>query len=60
MEQSFLCTPINTNVPNRSFTYSKKESGSNDISLHLVEFSNVHNTDRSSNANQSNLVYKNV
>ena len=45
---------------NRPFSYSKKESGSSDILLHLVEFSNVHNTDRSSNATQSNLVYKNV
>ena len=45
---------------NRPFSYSKKESGSNDISLHLVEFSNVYNSDRSSNATQSNVVYKNV
>ena len=44
---------------NRPFSYSKKESGSNDISLDFVEFSNVHNTDRNSNATQSNLVYKN-
>ena len=43
---------------NRSFSCSKKESGSNDISLHFVEFSNVHNTHRSSNATQSNFVYK--
>ena len=47
-------------MPNRHFSYSEKEAGSNDISLHLVEFSNVHNTDRSSNATQSSLVYKNV
>ena len=45
---------------NRPFSYSKKECGSNDISLHLVEFSNVHNTNRSSNATKSNFVYKNV
>ena len=45
---------------NRPFSYSKKESGSSDISLHFVEFSNVHNTDKSSNATQSNLVYKTV
>ena len=45
---------------NRPFTYSKKESGSNDISSHFVEVSNVYNSDRSSNATQSNLVYKNV
>ena len=45
---------------NRPFSYSKKESGSNDISLDFVEFSNVHNTDRSSDATQSKLLYKNV
>ena len=38
----------------------KKESQSNDTSLHFVEFSNVHNSDRSSNATQSKLVCKNV
>ena len=42
----------------RSFSYSKKKSGSNDISLRFVEFSNVHNSDGSSNAAQSNLMYK--
>ena len=45
---------------NRPFSYSKIECGSNDISSHFVEFSNVYNTDRRSNATQSNLVYKNV
>ena len=45
---------------NRPFSYSKKGSGSNDISSHFVEFSNVYNSDRSSNATQSNLVYKNA
>ena len=35
--------------------YSKKKS--NDILTHSVEFSNVHNCDRSSNATQSNLAY---
>ena len=45
-------------MSNGPFSYSKKECGSNDISLHLVEFSNVHNTDRSSNANPSNLCIK--
>ena len=48
------------NLVNRPFSYSRKECGSNDISLHFVEFSNVHNYDRSSNATQSNLVYKNA
>ena len=50
-----LLTKLNT-----PFSYSKKECGSNDISSHFVEFSNVCNNDRSSNATQSNLVYKNV
>ena len=45
---------------NGPFSYSEKESQSNDTLLHLVEFSNVHNSDRSSNAIRSNLVYKNV
>ena len=45
---------------NRPFSYSKKEVGSNDISSDFVEILNVHNTDRSSNATQSNLMYKNV
>ena len=43
---------------NRPFSYSENESGSNDISLHSIEFSNVHNCDRSSNATQSNLAHK--
>ena len=45
---------------NKPFSCSKTECGSNDISLHFVEFSNVHNGGRCSNANQSNLVYKNI
>ena len=45
---------------NRPFSYSEKECGSNDISLQFVEFSNVHNCDRSSNAIQWNLVNKTV
>ena len=45
---------------NRPYSYSRRECGSNDISLHFVEFSNVHNTNRISNATQSNLVHKNV
>ena len=51
---SFHPTRSSTGISddNRPFSYSKKESGSNDISLHLVEFSNVHNTDRSSHATQ--------
>ena len=38
----------------------KKNLKSNDTLAHFVEFSNVHNSDRSSNATRSNLVYKNV
>ena len=45
---------------NGPFSYSEKESQSNDTLLHFVEFSNVHNCDRSSNATRLNLVYKNV
>ena len=45
---------------NRPFSYSEKECGSNDISLQFVEFSKVHNCDRSSNAIQSNLANKTV
>ena len=46
---------------NKPFSYSQNESGWNDhISLRFVEFSNEYNTDISSNAIQSNLLYKNV
>ena len=38
-----------------SHCYSKKESASNDILIHFVEFSNEHNSDRISNATESNL-----
>ena len=44
----------------RPFSYSEKESQSNDTLLHFVEFSNVHNCDRSSNATRSNRSYKNI
>ena len=40
-------------IINRPFSYSEKESQSNDILLQFVEFSNVHNSDRSSNATRS-------
>ena len=41
--------------------YSKRESESNDILIHFVEFSNVHNSDRNnSNVTQSNLSHENV
>ena len=51
---------IRTEDTNRPFSYSEKESQSNDTLLHFVEFSNVHNCDRNSNGTRSNLVYKNV
>ena len=47
-------------VFHRPFSYSEKESQANDALLHFVEFSNEHNSDGSSNATRSNLVYKNV
>ena len=45
---------------NRPFSYSEKESQSNETLLYFVEVSNVHNSDGSFNATQSNLVYENV
>ena len=45
---------------NRPFSYSERESQSNDTLLRFVEFSNVHSGDRSSNASRSNFAYKNV
>ena len=39
----------------RLLSFSKKESESNDILLHFVEFSSVHNSERSSNATRLNL-----
>ena len=45
---------------NKPFSSSEKESESNDFLIHFVEFSNVHNSGRSSNATRSNLAYKNV
>ena len=43
-----------------ALSYSEKECQSNDTLIHFVEFSNVHNSDRSANATRSNLVYKDV
>ena len=40
------------------FSYSGKESESNDVMMQFEEFSNVHNSDRTSNATRSNLAYK--
>ena len=47
-------------IGNRPFSYSEKESEWNDISLDFVEFSNVHNSNRSSNASRSSTAYENV
>ena len=47
-------------IRNRPFSFSEKECGSNDISSQSVEFSNMQNGDRSSNAIQSNLAHQNV
>ena len=44
--------------PHRSFSYSRKESESNDVMMHFEEFSNVHNNERTSNATRSNLAYE--
>ena len=52
--------PKQSSSSNRPFSYSDKESPSNDTLLHFVEFSNVHNSDRNSSATRSKLVYKNV
>ena len=43
---------------NRPFSYSRKESKSNDVMMLFEEFSYVHNSDRTSNATRSNLAYK--
>ena len=41
----------------RPFSYSGKESASNDVMMQFYEFSNVRNSDRISNATRSNLAY---
>ena len=43
---------------NRPFSYYKKESESNDVTMHFEECSNVQNSDRNSYATRSNLAYK--
>ena len=44
-------------VANRPCSCSEKESESNDILIHFVEFSNAHNSDGSSKATQSNTTF---
>ena len=61
----FICTHITCClifVVEKLFSCSKKESGSNDISLYFVEFSNEQNNDRNSNATRTSCihVYKNI
>ena len=46
-------------MTNRLFSYSDKESESNNILIHFVEFLNMLNSDRS-NATWSNATYENV
>ena len=51
----------NRSVPwNRTFSYSEKESQVNDVYLRSEEFSNVHTSDRSSNATLLSFTYKKV
>lgn len=45
-------------MPNRPLNYSKNESDSNDILIHIKEFSNVNNGDWSSHVTQSNCSNK--
>ena len=52
--------PVSRRILNRPFSFSEKESQSNDALQHFVEFLNAHNSDRSSNATRSNLVCNNV
>ena len=46
------------NICNRPFSYSRKESESNVVMMNFEEFSNVHNSDRSSKPTRSNLAYE--
>lgn len=43
----------------RCFSHSRNESESNDMFIHFEEFSILYNSDRSSNATPSNVLYKN-
>ena len=56
-ELQFFNFHISEKVSAKEF---RKESESNDILLHFVEYSNVHNSDRRSNATQSNVLHKNA
>ena len=58
--RDFYSTSQIARFVNRPISCSEKESQSNDTLLHFVELSNVHNSDNSSNATRSNLMYKNV
>ena len=52
--QRFLKSP----TVEQAFSYSGKESESNDIMMQFEEFSKVHNSDRTSNVIRSNLAHK--
>ena len=49
--------PSLTRTSFRPFSYSKKESESNDVLMQFEELSNVHNSDRRSNTTRSNVLY---
>ena len=61
-----LCRPwssvghdeVHSHSVNRPFRYSGKKSKSDDVMMQFEEFSNVHNSDRTSNATRSNLAYE--
>ena len=55
MEKKEKQKSLNT-APNKPFSYSRSESESNDVMMQFEELSNVHNSDRTSNATRSNLV----
>ena len=52
-KRSLIRWHIISPMSNRSFSYSQKESESNDVLMHFEKFSNVHSSDRSSSATRS-------
>ena len=50
MSQTIFPVSLRSFFVNRPFSYSEKESQSNDTLLHFVDFLKVHNSDRNSNA----------
>ena len=53
-----LCNRVSNHIDKGPFSYSGKESESNNVMMQFEEFSNVHNSDETSNATRSNLAYK--